>query len=342
MNLQHAHIIALSVLLGCSLPQVSLSQAVEAYGGMLVVEGPDHVDFGEYPASEARTAVFTVRNTGELPLRIRSIRKTCGCASATSNRDAIEPGGTASVTIMIDPYSIAGPYSKNTFIESTDELKTLLKLNTSGRAIPLVEVQPESEITAGRIALGTGWSGEVSIRRHDPGVILGPAVAGGTHSLRLSTNRIDEAGRTFTLQAVLDPSEVSGDLQGLITIPVLHPTNHPPLKITISGRIGDSLVIVPGICYLEPTHKQPQTRTFTLRMPGRRSVVIDPNAIIQPKQDGIATDFVYDPPGNLLKMTITFQPEFLTTLLVDETIRLEFGLDGAASATLVCKIRKGL
>ena len=59
------------------------------------------------------------------------------------------------------------------------------------------------------------------------------------------------------------------------------------------------------------------------------------------KQDGIATDFVYDPPGNLLKMTITFQPEFLTTLLVDETIRLEFGLDGAASATLVCKICNG-
>lgn len=66
--------------------------------------------------------------------------------------------------------------------------------------------------------------------------------------MNLYTKRIDEAGRSFTLQAVLESSGVSGDLQGLITIPALHPNNHPPMKITIYGRIGDSLVIVPGIC----------------------------------------------------------------------------------------------
>lgn len=335
MNWRFTHITAYCLLL------VPLTVAAEEYGGRLVVDGPDHVDFGNYPASEARTAVFTIRNAGALPLRINQIRKTCGCASATSSRDVIEQGGTASVSVVILPFSITGPYSKNTFVESTDELKTLVKLNTSGRAMPLVEVQPASDISAGRIASGSGWSGEISIRCHDPGVILGPAAVSGTHPLRLSTNRIDEAGRSFTLQAVLEPSEVSGDLQGLITIPVLHPTNHPPLKITIYGRIGDSLVIVPGICYLDPQSDQAQSRTFTLRIPGRRSTIIAPDEIILPKRGDIATAFAYDRPGNLLKVTITFLPEFIQALLSAETIPLVFGLDGATSATLVCKISKG-
>ncbi len=334
MNWRFTHITALCLLLG------SLSVAAEEYGGRLVVDGPDHVEFGNYPASEAKTAVFTIRNAGELPLRINQIRKTCGCASATSSRDVIESGGTASVTVVILPFSITGTYSKNTFVESTDELKTLLKLNTSGRAMPLVEVQPASDISAGRIASGSGWSGEISIRCHDPGVILGPAVASGTHLLRLSTNRVDATGGMVTLEAVLDPSAASGDLQGLITIPVLHPTNHPPLLITVYGRIGDSLAVVPGICHLEPQRDKPQSRTFTLRIPGRRSTIIAPDEIILPERGDITTAFTYDRPGNLLKVTITFLPEFIQALLAAETIPLVFGLDGATSATVVCKIRK--
>jgi len=334
MTLQRTLICVLFLLLA------SRSVAAEAYGGRLVVDGPDHADFGDYPAGEAKVAAFTLRNAGDEPLRIIRVHKTCGCSSATSSRDVIEPGGTASVEVAILPYSIAGPYSKNTFVESTDKQQTLLKLNVRGRAQPLVEALPSNEILAGRIAEGAGWAGQVSIRRNDPGVILGAAVASGTHPLLLSTNRIDTASGTVTLDALLEPPAITGDLHGLITIPVLHPTNHPPLLITINGRIGDSLVVIPGICYLAPQSDKPQSRTFTLRIAGRRSMVIAPDKVALPERDDITLAFADDQSANPLQMTITFQPEFLHALVDGETIPLVFGLDGVASATLLCRIRE--
>lgn len=309
------------------------------YGGRLVVDGPDHFDFGDYPAGERKRAVYTIRNAGNETLRIIRIHKTCGCSSATSNRDLIEPGGTARVEVVILPYSIAGPFSKNTFVESSDKQQPLLKLNVRGRAEPLVEALPSNEILVGRLKEGAGWQGQVSIRRNDPGVVLGPAVTSGSHPLLLSTNRIDMANGTVALDVVLEPPAVSGDLLGLVTIPVLHPTNHPPLLVTINGRIGDSLAMIPGICYLVPEGGKPQSRTFTLRIPGRRSMVIAPDKVILPERGDISIAFAEAQPANLLQMTITFQPEFLRALFAEEAIPLVFGLDGVASATLVCRIR---
>jgi len=322
-----------------SLGLVPLPVAAAGDGGRLVVDGPDTVDFGDYPAGDKQTAVYKLRNTGGKSLRILRIHKTCGCSSATSSRELIEPGGTASVEVVILPYSIAGPYSKNTFVESTDKTQSLLKLNVRGRSQPLVEALPSNEILAGRVTEGAGWQGQVSIKCHDPGVVLGPAVASGSHPLRLSTNRIDKASGTVTLDVVLEPPAVSGDLLGLVTIPVLHPTNHPPLLVTINGRIGDSLAMIPGICYLEPQGDIPQSRSFALRIPGRRSMVIAPDKVILPERGDISIAFAEAQPANMLQMTITFQPEFLRALFAEESIPLVFGLDGVASATLLCRIR---
>jgi hypothetical protein len=333
MTLQRIIMCALSLLL------TAMPVAADAGGGRLVVDGADSVDFGEHPAGDKKTAVYILRNTGDEPLRINRIHTTCGCASVTSSRDVIEPGGTTSVEVAILPYSIAGPYSKNTFVESTAQSQSPLKLNMRGRALPLVEALPTNEMLAGRLKEGDGWQGQVSIRLHALDVVLGAAVATGSHPLRLSTNRIDKASGTVTLAVVLEPSAVSGDLLGLITIPVLHPTNHPPLLITVNGRIGDVLAVIPGVCYLQTKGDTPQRRTFTLRIPGRRSMEIAPDKVILPERGDLSIAFADDQPANLLQMTITFKPEFLRALVVEKSIPLVFRLKGVSSATLVCRVR---
>ncbi len=57
------------------------------------------IRFGVAPAKvQAR---FQITNSGDTPCVIKSIRASCGCADAKSDRNTIEPGGTATITATL-------------------------------------------------------------------------------------------------------------------------------------------------------------------------------------------------------------------------------------------------
>jgi hypothetical protein len=142
---------------------------------------------------------------------------------------------------------------------------------------------------------------------------------------------------SYTLKCSLPPTDVSGDLRGAIAIPVLSPANHPPVSITISGRIGTELAVIPGIAYLSLSDK-PQPRTFTLRILGQRSRVLKPEELILPENKGITVAVARNARDNTLEATVTFSPEFINALNAEEKVSLTFAMPGAASASITCQI----
>ena len=124
-----------------------------------------------------------------------------------------------------------------------------------------------------------------------------------------------------------------------MSVPVLSPTNHPPLQIEVTGRVGYELSAVPGIAYM-PMSDAPVIRKFSLRVLGQRSRVLDPNELKLPDSKDVTFKTTKAARGNGLDVTATFSPEFTKQLLADEKIPIQFGVPGASSAKVVCKIRR--
>lgn len=302
------------------------------------VVGPDRIDFGPYPARENKVARYTIRNTGSAPLKILQIRKNCGCAAATSDKQELKPKEEARIDVTILPNSIFGPYSKNAWVETSDPKSPFLRLTMAGTAIPLVEIKPTDYVYAGRIPTNTSWSQSFELEATEEGVKLGALKTESNLPVEMSLNRAghEQRGRYQLVIRVL-PAFESGDLRCSISIPVLEPTNLPPIKISIAGTVGSELCAVPGVFKL-PLSEQPITRRFVLRVLGQSSRVLDPASLKLPRQAGASFKVEQDEDG--LRVIATFSSEFTKQLYADEETRLSFEVPGASSAKVVCKTRK--
>ena len=317
------------------------------------VVGVSSIDFGQYPAWERKVARYTIRNSGDEPLKIFKVRKTCGCASATIDKKELDPKETATVEVVILPNTIFYLYSKNTFVESNDPDNRFARLNVSGNAIPLFDVGPKTEVNAGRIRTKQPWSYSFSLESTRRGVRLGEPVVKSNYPINVRLTQAAEGSKQYQLAVTMPATTNSGDLMCAISISVIIPepdkdkpvdqwsvpTNQPPIALSLTGKIGADLNVVPGIAHLSLSD-EPVSRKFTLNVLGQRSRELNPGELLLPEQEGITYGVKQDDRKRGLLVTVTFDPEFLKTLYAEEVIPLSFTVPGASSATVVCKIRK--
>ena len=313
--------------------------AEEGKAGRIEVVGPASIDFGKYPAEEKKVADYRIRNSGSDILKIIKIRKTCGCAEATCSKEELKPQEEATVKVVILPDSIFGTYSKTTFVESSDPTNGFLSLIVMGNAVRIVDIKPQDYINAGRIMTNQQWSQLFELKGRDPSVKLGNPMVESNYKVETTFTNIAGSVARYSLGVKILPADKSGDLNCSISMPVLFPTNCPPVKIVISAKVDLELCAIPGTIYL-PASGQDVERTFTLRLLDQHARVLDPNSLKLPENPDISFAVRQDSDGKGLLVTARFTPEFIKQLFTDEVIPLSFEVPGAASAQVVCKRRK--
>lgn len=103
---------------------VVAAAALTACGGgsppRIVVE-PTSQDLGEVPQKPLELT-YTVRNEGGNPLRIEKVSTSCGCTTATVERDTIPPGESTELRVMFDPveYNLYGKLLRIIYLRSND------------------------------------------------------------------------------------------------------------------------------------------------------------------------------------------------------------------------------
>jgi len=318
---------------------LTASAAFAEEAGRIEVVGKDSIDFGKYHAREKKVAMYQIRNTGTGKLEILNVRKTCGCASATCDKKVLQTNETANVEVVILPNSIFGLYSKNTFVESTDPENRFLKLSVSGNATPLLEIKPAMELNAGRIKTNTAWAQSFAIKATEQGVELGTLKTDSNYKVDAIMEKTGKEEGCFTLNMTLLPSPDSGDFKCVMSIPIKSPTNHPPINVVVTGRIGTELSAIPGIAYL-PLSSEPQTRKFCMRVLGERTRILKPEDLALPVHKEVSFSVKQDTQGHGLEVTALFNPEFTKELYAEEIVPLEFKVKGASAAMVVCKTKK--
>ena len=81
---------------------------------------PGHLAFGDIPHNETRTAMVTVRNTGDQALRIDSLRPNCYCIEATLQVRDLAPLESVTMEVLFNTTGFQGPQHKHIRITSND------------------------------------------------------------------------------------------------------------------------------------------------------------------------------------------------------------------------------
>jgi len=95
-----------------------------ASGPHIVVEPLTH-DFGRVKYGEVAVYNFTVKNTGDQTLEIKSVSTSCGCTKGEIAETTILPGGQADLKVSFDPAvheddTDLGQLSRTIYIDSND------------------------------------------------------------------------------------------------------------------------------------------------------------------------------------------------------------------------------
>jgi len=304
--------------------------------GKIEIVGSQTIDLGKYPAWESKTAVYRIRNAGNNTLKILKIHKTCGCASAQCNKDSLEPKEEASVKVVILNDSISGLYSKNTFVETSDPDNRFLRLTVTGNAVPLIDVRPSDSFYAGRIKANSEWSHSFELAGSESNIVLGDPELESNYPADI---RMKGKDGYYHLDIILHPSTNSGDFRCSVSVPFIEPTNHSPLKLSVSGKIGAELVAVPGVVIL-PVSEEPTTKSFRLRVLGKRTFVLKSETVKMDAQDGITYKVKADPESNNnLFLDVVFSPEYTQKLHMEQNMELSFSVPGLSSAKIFCRAK---
>jgi len=301
--------------------------------GRIGIVGGDTVDMGAFPAYEKRTAVFSVINIGNASLDITKVRHSCGCATSFATPSRLKPKETASIRIATIPGSLKGKFEKIAYVESTDPYQPVIKLVFKGNAEPLVTISPQRYVYAGRIALNTPWTKRFKLIRNRTDVRLGTPVVTGNYKTDSAISPVDGEEAAHALDLTILPADTPGRVKVQVNIPVLHPTNHPPLTIVVATKIGDEAFAIPHRLTL-PTDGETVSRQFRLRV-----VALQPGSkrledVTWPAVEGVR----FMPQGELsrdmLLFTAEFARPFLDRLQREKEIALHIPVAGATSAKI--------
>ena len=109
-----------------------------------------------------------------------------------------------------------------------------------GRAVPLVAVQPESSAYLGHLPTNTTASRSFTLTPANAAVKLGAPTVEGCQ--RLSAALLPAGGPSnrpsYCVNVSLQPCPTAEDVRGSVLVPILFPTNYPPVRLKISARIG--------------------------------------------------------------------------------------------------------
>lgn len=308
--------------------------------GHIKVIGQPSCDFGSYPAWESRTARFELSNNGTEPLRILGLRSTCGCGTLTADRNTLKPGESTGITAEILPNALEGPFTKHVFVESSDASQPLLQLTLNGRAVPLVTVQPRRDVNLGRIPLGTPWECRFELTASREPVRLGTPTLTGTSDISASLSLDTDSNvlhQTVLIKA--PPGKTPGEIRVGLEIPIISHTNHPPLRLEVTGRQGDELVALPGIIRLRQG-EETATQVFTLRLVGSQSRRLLPADLQLPISEDMTFKCTPGQTPQEVTITVVFAHPFLTRLARDKVISLPIEMAGCTPTTLVCRLRE--
>jgi hypothetical protein len=269
---------------------------------------------------------FPIKNIYAVPLKITKIKPSCGCVTASANKDQFQPHEEGSVDVVMDARNFRGP--KTVFIEVTVGPEFISTASLRVTANARSDVVMNGDLNFGPVTQGQQLEKSVDIE------YAGPL------DWRLELVRPEKAPFTVTLDPIYKkPGGVGYRLKaklnadappGILKHDLFLKTNDPTsdvLIVSLDGNVRTPLQVTPSQVNLK-TVKLGELRTYKVQVLGPRPFRIT-------KISGDGPEISADVPQQSLPyhtLTVRCQPQSLGELR--RTLTIMTDLDQNASVTV--------
>lgn len=111
---------------------ILLAAPLWAGAPQITFEKSEH-DFGDVPHGSRVHHDFVFKNTGDAPLKIQSVKTSCGCTAAAAKAGTIRPGKEGKISVDFDSTGRRGNIDKEVRVWSNDPAVPVVTLRIRGR-----------------------------------------------------------------------------------------------------------------------------------------------------------------------------------------------------------------
>ncbi len=188
---------------------------------------PPRVSLGRFPANRPPSAEIVLVNGGDAPLEGVRVRTGCGCLSAVTDGDAVQPGGRLRIRLSVAAEKIAGPFSHGVFVEAGENL---LRASVTGEAVPLFAVRPQDAINLGDVACGSPLQAEFLLNAAEA------ASVGRISAASLEAEAVKLSPASFRVVLRGTAPKGPGRFRLSVSVPIVSPEGWKPVDLAVFGN----------------------------------------------------------------------------------------------------------
>ncbi len=127
----------ISAILSCSVVTAAYCQP------KIAAVGDETIDMGRvYNTGAHIKQQFTIKNTGNQPLKINGVRTSCGCTAALPSDSTVLPGEQAHIDVDFNPMGYRGDVTKEIYIATNDPSAQMTTLKLKMDIVYALQSEP--------------------------------------------------------------------------------------------------------------------------------------------------------------------------------------------------------
>ena len=260
---------------------------------LLMAVGTNRVEIGDIYDCVVTNVPFRVANTGKVEVALTRLVPMCSCITAAASAPVIPAGGEVTVDVALDSRKVkGGVLERGLWVCGDDTELPYLKLELTGRVVPLFAGVPASPVALNLQETGKAYTNRIRLSSAMPGVSLGAAQVstnGADMAVAVDVTPVPGEGVAYDVTVVATAS-APGSGQFTVQLPVSGKVNVEPLLLNFKSMVGSRLVSVPKQIVLELSDK-PQVFRVILR--GDNAAKLDPGKLSwDPLGEGVSVSVV--------------------------------------------------
>ena len=229
--------------------QAAPTAATNAIGPLIEFDSTVY-DFHKIVAGQTVRHDFIFTNTGDAVLEISGVHPSCGCTTAGTWTQTVEPGKTGIIPLLFNSGRFSGQIAKTASVLCNDKLHPQVVLQLKGVIWRPIEVNPPTAVLSVVEGSPTNIPAIVTIlnQQEEPITLSNPVVS--TPALLAELHTV-QPGKEFRLEVRTAGEIARNPVQGSITIKTSS-TNMPSIEINALAYLQQAWIITPPEITLPP------------------------------------------------------------------------------------------
>jgi hypothetical protein len=231
------------------------------------------IDFGEVWQGTPVSGEVTIKNVGKSPLKIISVKASCGCTTPTKPKDSLEPGESDKLTVGYDTLKRKGAAHQTVTITTNDPTQPSAILTVQGNVKALYEMKPQDGIFFANVFQDTASTQTVKITNmYTEKMNLKLPENQKFDPFEISLKEV-EPGMVYELTASTKPPMKEGNAYVDVQLQT-GVEKAPTISVRVNAFVMPPVQVRPSKLIVPPSLPKAQEKTITITFPPDKPIKV--------------------------------------------------------------------